>query len=239
MRHKLAFAAVLIAAFAFAPAVRAAMTDYPVVRLQSLDKVSARTMTFEVRVGSTVKFGSIFIKVQSCRKSEPIDAPESASFLQVWEVPPGGDSKWIFSGWMFASSPALSPMDHPIYDVWVLDCLERKSSDPVPAQVETPKAADPVIVDGTAAPGDGEVTGPAAEPPKDTAPKPVVQMPEGYAWPGMPAVPTPTPESGNDNAGNDHIDDDVEGTGEDLVDPPADIPAGPSDDSTYIEQQLD
>lgn len=230
MHRKLAFATILIASLALARPVCAAMTDYPVVRLQSLDKVSARTMTFEVRVGSTVKFGSIFIKVQSCRKSEPIDAPESASFLQVWEVPPGGDSKWIFSGWMFASSPALSPMDHPIYDVWVLDCLDRKSSDPAPApvetQVEAPAAADPVIVDGTAAPGDGEVTGPAAEPPKDSAPKPIVQMPEGYAWPGMPGADRPEAT----------INDDLEGTGEDPVEDPAAIPTAPSDDSVHIEQ---
>ncbi|MBI2234912.1 MAG: DUF2155 domain-containing protein [Micavibrio aeruginosavorus] len=133
------------------------MTEYPVVRLQSLDKASARTMTFEVRVGSTVKFGPIYIKVQACRKSPPIDPPEAASFLQIWEVTPHGESKWIYSGWMFASSPALSPMDHPIYDVWVLDCLERKSTDPVPAAQKEP-VPDAAVTDG-------EVIGAEAEPP--------------------------------------------------------------------------
>lgn len=136
---------------------RAEMTEYPVVRLQSLDKASARTMTFEVRVGSTVKFGPIYIKVQACRKAPPIDPPEAASFLQIWEVTPKGESKWIYSGWMFASSPALSPMDHPIYDVWVLDCLERKSTDPVPAAQKEP-APDQAATDG-------EVSGAEAEPP--------------------------------------------------------------------------
>ncbi|MCB9990054.1 MAG: DUF2155 domain-containing protein [Rhodospirillales bacterium] len=99
------------------------MEDYPLVKLQSLDKVTARTMTFEAKVGSTVKFGPLFIKVQACRKAPPIEQPESASFLQIWEVTPKEEAKWVFSGWMFASSPALSSMDHPIYDVWVIDCL--------------------------------------------------------------------------------------------------------------------
>lgn len=101
----------------------AEMEDYPVVKLQSLDKSTARTMTFEARVGSTVKFGSLYIKVQSCRKAPPIDTPEAASFLQIWEVTPDEKASWVFSGWMFASSPALSAMDHPIYDVWVIDCM--------------------------------------------------------------------------------------------------------------------
>lgn len=107
------------------------MIDYPVVKLQSLEKTTARTSTFEANVGSTVKFGSLFIKVQSCRKASPIEQPESAAFLQVWENRTDRETKeekaqWIFSGWMFASSPGLSSMDHPTYDVWVLDCLQKK-----------------------------------------------------------------------------------------------------------------
>ena len=106
-------------------AARAEMTEYPVAKLQSLDKTTARTMTFNARVGSTVKFGPIYIRVQACRKAPPVEKPESAAFLQIWEVTLKEQKpQWIFSGWMYASSPALSPMDHPIYDVWVLDCLE-------------------------------------------------------------------------------------------------------------------
>lgn len=108
----------------------AEMIDHPVIKLQSLDKISARTMTFEARVGSTVKFGPLYIKIQACRKAPPIEQPESAAFLQIWEVTPQEESRWVFSGWMFASSPALSSMDHPVYDVWVLDCLEKKSGEP-------------------------------------------------------------------------------------------------------------
>jgi hypothetical protein len=167
---RLSLFAFLMAVLCISPA-RAEMTDFPVIKLQSLDKASARTMTFEARVGSTVKFGPIYIKIQSCRKAPPMEQPESAAFLQIWEVTPRGKSEWIYSGWMFASSPALSPMDHPIYDVWVLDCLERKSDDPVPEKpaVTTEPAAETTE--------DGEVTGVAAEPPEADPQKPVVTMP--------------------------------------------------------------
>lgn len=114
--------AALAVFFSGSPA-RAEMIDFPVVKLQSLDKVTARTMTFEARVGSTIKFGPLYIKIQACREAPPIEKPESASFLQIWEVTPQNEAQWIFSGWMFASSPALSSMNHPIYDVWVIDCL--------------------------------------------------------------------------------------------------------------------
>lgn len=165
-----------VAALIFAPHMSLAeLIEQPVVKLQSLDKVTARTMTFEVRVGSTVKFGPIYIKVQSCRKAPPIEQPESASFLQIWEVTPQEESKWIYSGWMFASSPALSPMDHPIYDVWVLDCLERKSTDPVPPKAEVQDSATVVIEPDSATVTDGEVTGAEAEPPADAPP--TVEMP--------------------------------------------------------------
>lgn len=123
------------------------MDNFPIVRLRALDKVTARTVTFEAAVGNTIKFGGLYIRVQSCRKAPPIEQPESASFLQIWEVTPAGEARWVFSGWMFASSPGLSAMDHPIYDVWVLDCLETKAPDA--AAVEKEQGA---------APGEGEIT---------------------------------------------------------------------------------
>lgn len=111
--------------------------------LQSLDKITARTHKFEVPVGETVRFGTIYILVQACKKAPPIEQPESAAFLQVWQkktAPEAGDdyqaadvnkprSEWVFSGWMFASSPALSSMDHPVYDVWVLDCKNEETTE--------------------------------------------------------------------------------------------------------------
>lgn len=119
-----------------------AMQDYEVVKLQSLDKVTARTMTFEAKVGSTVKFGPLYIKIQSCRKSPPIAKPESAAFLQIWEVTPKDKANWVFSGWMFASSPALSAMDHPIYDVWVLDCMQDQAADSDESEQDAEKKSE-------------------------------------------------------------------------------------------------
>ncbi len=142
--------AVAAACLCFSPAY-AAMDDMPVIKLQSIDKVTGRTLTFEARVGSTVKYGPLYIKVQACRKAPPIEQPESAAFLQIWEVSPKNAaakdaSKWVFSGWMFASSPALSAMDHPIYDVWVLDCLDKKTAE---AEAERRKADEEKAKEGT------------------------------------------------------------------------------------------
>lgn len=125
----------LVVAFTPLSADARASIDYPIVKLRSLDKVTARTQVFEAQVGKTVKFGSVYIRVQACRKAPEFEQPESAAFLQVWEaVNEDGiaqndqpESEWIFSGWMFGSSPGLSAMDHPIYDVWVLDCLKPES----------------------------------------------------------------------------------------------------------------
>lgn len=106
--------------------------NYPIAQLRMLDKTTARNVTFEAKVGSTLKFGTLYIRTQSCRKSSPVEQPESAAFLQIWEVPfdenPDKQSEWVFSGWMYASSPALSAMDHPVYDVWVIDCINPDSA---------------------------------------------------------------------------------------------------------------
>ena len=115
-----------------------ATVNTSVAKLQSIDKVTARTLTFEVDVGSTVKFGSLYIKLQACRKAPDIEEPESAAFMQIWEVNDEDTDRekadWVFSGWMFASSPGLSAMDHPIYDVWVLECKDQENAAPAAIQ---------------------------------------------------------------------------------------------------------
>lgn len=131
------------------------MEDRRIAVLRTIDKMSARTHTFEIPVDQTVKFGdSLFIKARACRKSSPLAQPESAAFLQIWERKPGTeDASWIFSGWMFASSPSLSPMNHPVYDVWVIDCKNASTSEksgeasaeqPLPPS-ETPEAESPAL----------------------------------------------------------------------------------------------
>lgn len=98
------------------------------VVLQALDKITARVSRITVPVGGTVNFGSLQITAKACDKHPPEETPESAAFLQVVEVKPGEAPVTRFSGWMFASSPALSAMEHPVYDLWVLDCVNASSA---------------------------------------------------------------------------------------------------------------
>ena len=99
-----------------------------IVVLGGLDKVTAHVSTFEVPVGKTVTFGALQITARACDKHPPEETPESAAFLEVVEARPGETPHQLFSGWMFASSPALSAMDNPIYDLWVLDCKNPASA---------------------------------------------------------------------------------------------------------------
>ena len=94
-----------------------------VALLQGLDKVTARISTFEAPVGDIVTFGTLEIYARACYKRPPEEPPESAAFLDVRDVKPGETPESLFAGWMFASSPALSALEHPVYDVWVIDCL--------------------------------------------------------------------------------------------------------------------
>ncbi|CAN0451725.1 unnamed protein product [Phaeothamnion confervicola] len=100
--------------------------------LQGLDKITARISTINVAVGQTVSFGSLQITLKACDKHPPEETPESAAFLQVIEQKQGEAPVTRFSGWMFASSPALSAMEHPVYDLWVLDCTGAVEAPPQP-----------------------------------------------------------------------------------------------------------
>lgn len=96
-----------------------------VALLQGLDKVTARISTFRAPTNRTVHFGTLEIVARTCRKRPPEEPPESAAFLQIRDIKPGEAPETLFQGWMFASSPALSALEHPVYDIWVIDCLSR------------------------------------------------------------------------------------------------------------------
>jgi hypothetical protein len=117
-------------------AASAKMIPEPIAVLQGLDKISARTSQIEAPVGASIKFGTLSIVVQDCEQSPPEDPPENAAFVQIYETPPGEDTKRLFSGWMFSSSPALSELEHPVYDVTLLAC----KAPPAPA---APSATSP------------------------------------------------------------------------------------------------
>jgi hypothetical protein len=103
-------------------------TPEPVALLQGLDKITARVSKFDAPVGAPVQFGTLAIRVRDCEKSSPEDAPESAAFVEIDETRTGGIRNRVFSGWMFASSPALSALEHPVYDVILLDCKAASGS---------------------------------------------------------------------------------------------------------------
>jgi hypothetical protein len=106
----------------------AEMTPEPVALLEGLDKITARVSKFEAPVGVPVQFGTLAIRVRDCEKSPPEDAPESAAFVEIDENRSGETRNRVFSGWMFASSPALSALEHPVYDVTLLDCKAASGS---------------------------------------------------------------------------------------------------------------
>lgn len=101
---------------------------YPIALLQALDKVTARVITLQAPVGETVRFGTLEIRAAVCEKRPPEETPDSAAFLDIVEQRAGQAPVEVFRGWMFASSPGLSPMQHPVYDLWVVDCVSSLPS---------------------------------------------------------------------------------------------------------------
>lgn len=94
-------------------------------RLQGLDKITARIFAFDAPFGEAVEFGYLTITVEDCVVSAEDEAPERAAFLEIVAAKPETEAVEVFSGWMFASSPSVSAMEHPVYDVWVVDCLRE------------------------------------------------------------------------------------------------------------------
>ncbi|MCP4327405.1 MAG: DUF2155 domain-containing protein [Alphaproteobacteria bacterium] len=108
---------------------RIAVADrYDVTILQGLDKITARVSTIEAPVNETTEFGSLHITPRACDKRPPEEPPESAAFVEISDTKPGQERVDLFSGWMFASSPGLSALEHPVYVVWVLDCKNAENS---------------------------------------------------------------------------------------------------------------
>lgn len=116
---------------------------FGIVVLQGLDKVTARVSEIRAPLAQEAAFGTLRITPRACLETPPTEAPESAAFLEIRVVDPGSLPKEAFSGWMFASSPSLSALEHPVYDVWVKGCA-GPLSDPEPSAPPRAGAADPV-----------------------------------------------------------------------------------------------
>ena len=98
-----------------------------------LDKITGRIINFDVSIGETVQFGALQVTPRACYTRPPTETPNTDAFVEVDEVTLQGEVKRIFTGWMFAASPGLHGVEHPIYDVWLSDC---KSPPPVTAAIE-------------------------------------------------------------------------------------------------------
>lgn len=96
--------------------------------LRGLDKVTGHTKDIVAPLGRPQRFGRLEIVARACEKARPEDPPEVKAFIEVYDNPVSRDPKTpaervkIKEGWIFASSPALNALEHPIYDVWAIDC---------------------------------------------------------------------------------------------------------------------
>lgn len=118
----------------------AEMTREPIAVIQGLDKIAARVSRFEAPVGQEVRFGKLVVLVRDCERSAPEDRPENAAFLEIYEERPGEAAGRLFAGWMFSSSPALSALEHPVYDVTLLECKGAAPPEPASAPAAAPAA---------------------------------------------------------------------------------------------------
>src|SRR6476646_939554 len=87
-----------------------------------LDKITGRIINFDEDIGETVQFGALRVKTDACYTRPATEATNTDAFVEVDEITLQGEVKRIFSGWMYAASPGLHGVEHPIYDIWLTDC---------------------------------------------------------------------------------------------------------------------
>jgi len=131
-------ALVLVAGLASPTA--AATISNPVASFSGLDKITGRITNFDVYINETVQFGALQITPRVCYTRPPTETQRTSVFVEVDQVSLKGGTERIFTGWMFAESPALNPIDHPVYDIWLVDCKQSSDVPPPPAaaSAETP-----------------------------------------------------------------------------------------------------
>jgi hypothetical protein len=127
-----------------APQEDTVVTETPTQKIENgravfagLDKITGRTISFDAAIGETVQFGALQVTARACYTRPPTEATNTDAFVEVDEVTLQGEIKRIFTGWMFASSPGLHAVEHPIYDVWLTDCAQPAGG-PVAQTTATP-----------------------------------------------------------------------------------------------------
>ena len=91
--------------------------------IKILDKISSKNTLLKLKNGEDAKFKDLLIKSMKCRNSEFDDNPEITAYIQVSDLTrKDKDDVFVFNGWMFSSSPSIAPFDHPVYDIWLVNC---------------------------------------------------------------------------------------------------------------------
>lgn len=140
----------LVAGFCLAATIaRAEKIANPVAEFAGLDKITGRIISFDVYMDETVQFGALQVTPRVCNSRPPTEPPKTTGFIEVDEVTLDNEVRSIFSGWMFAASPALHAVEHSIYDVWLTDCKTTTAVAPPenysgpPVEVQDPKQEQP------------------------------------------------------------------------------------------------
>jgi hypothetical protein len=137
-----------------------ARLDNRVAVFSALDKVTATIKTLEVPINETVQFGALKVTPRVCYSRPPTEQPKTTSFVEVDEVMLDGNQKRIFTGWMFAQSPGLNAVEHPVFDVWLTDCQKPRNA---VAQQQQP----PAVEGSEGVVPEGQDFGPPADEPLD------------------------------------------------------------------------
>ena len=122
-------AVVLLSVWAGTVEVHAERLPNQVAVFAALDKVTARISKLEVRLNQTVRFGSLKVTPRVCYTRSPTEPPKTSTFVEVDEVQLDGQEKRLFVGWMFAESPGLNAVEHPVFDVWLTSCSASQRSE--------------------------------------------------------------------------------------------------------------
>ena len=147
---RLSVALGMLALAGLAAPARADRILHPTAVFSGLDKITGRIISFEVATNETVQFGSLQITEKACYTRPATEAPQTITFAQVDEIDAKKQYKRIFSGWMFASSPGLNGIEHPVYDIWLTDCKGGKEIQKTPETAATDSPLPPTTAEAAA-----------------------------------------------------------------------------------------
>ena len=167
-------AAVFATGFAHADIIK-----NPIAVFAALDKVTGRISHLEIPINKTVEFGALKVTPRMCDTRPPTEAPDTSAFVEVDEVKLTGEIERIFTGWMFAESPGLHAVEHPVFDVWLTNCKTNVAPAPSGSAEKEAAPAPPAAA--------------AAAPPPPPAPPKEAEAPEPLPW----AKPPPNAASRN------------------------------------------